>query len=443
MSLTRIFILTWVCISLGGACMGEENQAPLRLTLKDVLQKADVVNLQVMMANARLDQAIARIAISQADLLPHIDGVVSGGRQTSDLRAEGLKIPIPGFKTQIGPYNDFNARPRLTVALFDPSAFERFQAAKKGEIFSQAQLQKTREDILALVANLFVDAQRKQQTVGLLKTLLAKDQMAYELSETGFSQGTGTAINANKYKSDLDQTRYSYQQAVVLALDACMDLAAALQLPLDQPLLLLEDKSFLKLVEKETDTTPNFKTNVNLGLAASQLDLNLADQKTAQADFLPKISGSADYGRMGESPDHSSNTYAVGLQANIPIWDGGAQQANLKAVKRQVKESQESLLDAAQQARLQVASARAAIIEAKDLRQAKVQKRQTAQKALKIALQAQQTGSGSVLEVMIAKADLALDEDEYNEAQAFWVMSHINWLYAQGRLRDLVKIEGE
>jgi outer membrane protein TolC len=171
--------------------------------------------------------------------------------------------------------------------------------------------------------------------------------------------------------------------------------------------------------------------------------LSLADQKTAQADFFPKVSGSADYGRMGQSPDHSSNTYAVGLQVTVPIWDGGAQQAKLKEITGQVKEARESLLDATQQARLGVASARAAIIEADDLKQAKVQKRQTAQKALRIALQAQQTGSGSVLEVMIAKADLALDEDEYNEAHAFWVMSRINWLYAQGRLRELIKIEGE
>ncbi len=41
-----------------------------------------------------------------------------------------------------------------------------FRRLKKGENLSKAELEKTREDILALVATLFVDAQRKQQTVG-------------------------------------------------------------------------------------------------------------------------------------------------------------------------------------------------------------------------------------------------------------------------------------
>ena len=79
----------------------------------------------------------------------------------------------------------------MTIALFDPSAFERFQAAKKGENLSEAELEKTREDVLALVATLFIDAQRKKQTVKLLQTLLERDQMAYDLSEDNLARGRG------------------------------------------------------------------------------------------------------------------------------------------------------------------------------------------------------------------------------------------------------------
>lgn len=443
MSWIKIFILIGICIGLAGTSMAQESKEPLRLTLKDALQKADAVNLQVMMANARLEQAIARLSQAQSDLLPHVDGELSGGRQTSDLRAEGLKIPIPGFSTHVGPYNNFDARPRLTVALFDASAFERFRAAKKGENFSRAQMAKVREDVLALVAGLFVDAQRKEQSVKLLHTLLEKDQMAYELGETSLAQGTGTVLDKNRLKSNLDQTRYLYQQAEVQAKDACLDLAAALQVPLDEPLVFIEDKDFLETLKKNAGANPGQDNNADVAVASSGLELSLADQKTAWADFLPKISGSADYGRLGESPEHGSNTYFVGVQATIPIWEGGAQQAKLKEVKGEVKEAQENLLDTREQAQVKIDSARAAIIEADDLGIAKTQERQTAQRSLKIALQAQQTGSGTVLQVMQAKADLAMAEDEYNEAQEAWVMSHIDLLYAQGRLRELVKIEGE
>ncbi len=107
--------------------------------------------------------------------------------------------------------------------------------------------------------------------------------------------------------------------------------------------------------------------------------------------------------------------------------------------KDEIKEAQENLLDASQQEQVNIAKARAAIVEADDLRQAKFQERQTAQRSLLIALHAQEIGSGTVFEVMQAKADLAVAEDEYNEAQAAWVMAHIDLLHAQGRLRELVK----
>jgi outer membrane protein TolC len=430
----RIFILICLCASSASWTMAQE-----RLTLKEALQSVDAVNLQVMMANARLSQAIARISQAQSDLLPHVDGVASGGRQTSDLRAEGLQIPIPGFGVHVGPYNTFDARARVTLALFDPSAFERFQAAKKGKNLSEAELEKTREDILALVAFLFVDAQRKDQTVGLLQTLFEKDKMAYALSVNNLTRGTGTELDSSKYESDLDQTKYLFAQAKQQAEDARLDLAAALQLPINVPFVFADDKDFLKTLGNKAAINDDNATNADMALASSRLEARKADQKTAYADFLPKVSGSANYGRSGESPDHGSNTYFVGLQATVPIWEGGETQAKLKEVKGEIKEAQENFVDASQQAQVNVAKARAAIVEADDLREAKIQKQLTAQKSLRIALHAQEIGSGSAFEVMQAKSDLAIAEDEYNEAQATWVMAHIDLLHAQGRLRELVK----
>jgi outer membrane protein len=440
-NLKRILIL----ICLGGcfACgaMAQDiRQGSVRMTLKDALESVDTINFQVMMANARVEQAIARISQAQSDLMPHVEGLVSGGRQTADLRSEG--IPFPGIGTQIGPYNNFDARGRVTVSLFDPSAFERFQAAKKGSNLSKAELEKTREDILALVASLFVDAQRKQQTAGLVKVLLDHDQMAYDLSADNVVQGTETLLDSNKFKSVLDQSRYLYAQAKLQAEEACLDLEAALQLPLDAPLVLIDDKDFIKQLENRMANNLDDAVNADMALAASQLEARKADQRTAYADFLPKVSGSADYGRSGESPDRSSNTYFVGLKATVPIWEGGSQQANLKEVKGEVKEAQENLLDTDQQSQVNIAKARDAIKEADDLRKAKSQKLQTSQRSMRITVHAQESGSSSVIDVMEAKADLASAEDEYNEAQATWVMSQINLLHAQGRLRELVKKQG-
>jgi len=436
----KILVLILFLGSFASVILAEDfSQMPIRLSLKDALENVDTVNFQVMMASARLEQAIARISQAQSDLLPHLEGTVNGSRQTSDLRAGGIQIPIPGFKEQVGPYNTFDARARVTVALFDPSAFERLRAAKKGENLSQAELDKTREDILALVSDLYVDARRKHQTVELLKILLEKDQMAYEISENSLNQGTETELSTNQFKSNLDQSKYLYAQAKHQAEDAYLDLEAALQLPTDRPLVFIDDRNFVGTLEKKAQINFNKGTNADMALASSTLEARKADRKAAIADFMPQVSGSANYGRSGESPDRASNTYFVGVQASIPIWEGGSQQARLKEVNGQLKEAQENLLDVNQQTEVNIAKARAAITEARDLNKAKIQALQTAQKSLRIAFHAQEIGSGTVLEVMQAKANLAVAEDAYNEAQAAWVMAHIDLLHVQGRLRELIK----
>ena len=418
-----------------------DRQPVIRLTLKDALQSVDTVNFQVMMASARLEQAIARISQAQADLLPHIEGSLNAGRQTVDLRAEGLHIPIPGFKTHVGPFNSYDARLRVTVALFDPSAFERFQAAKKGQKLSEAELAKTREDVMALVTTLFIDAERKEQTVRIMQILLEKDKMAYSLSEDRLSQGTGTSLDASRYKSELDQTSYLYQQAEQDALDARLDLAAALQLPADVPIIFIDDKVFLKKLENSDAVNFNNATSADMALASSALESHKADQKAAYADFLPKISGRAEYGRSGASPDRGSNVYDVGVAVSVPIWEGGAQQANLKEINGRIKEAQENFLDVGQQVRVNIFKARAAIVETDELRRSKTQQKETAQRTLQMTLRSQAVGSATLLELMQAKADLATAEDQYNEAQAAWIMAHINLLHTQGRLRDLIKGE--
>ena len=439
MFLRRFIILPVIgvfCL-VSAAFASQDGQGGVRLSLAQALQRVDTVNFQVVMANARVEEAIARIAQAEAALLPHLDGDVRGGRQTSDLRAQGIQFP--GLAAHIGPYNTFDARIRVTVDLFDPSAFERFQAAKKGESLSKAGLEKTREDILALTASLFIEAQRKEQTAGLLKTLLDRDQMAYALSQDGLAQGTGTLLDTNKFKSDLDQTQYIYSQALHQAKNACLDLEAALQLPLDASVEFIDDKDFTAILENAARVDFKQAPNPDMALAASQLEARRADQKTAYADFLPKVSGSADYGRLGQSPGHGSNTYTVGLKISVPIWEGGLQQANLREVKGEIKEAQANLSDAAQQEELNIAKAQDAMLEAENLMQSKTQQRATAQKALNIALHAQEVGSGTALELIKAKADLAIAQDDYNEAQAAWLMAQIDLLHAQGRLRELIK----
>ena len=66
----RIFIFVFLFMGVALSGLAEAGQSPVSLTLRDALQKAKTLNLQVMMANARLEGAIARISEAQAALMP-------------------------------------------------------------------------------------------------------------------------------------------------------------------------------------------------------------------------------------------------------------------------------------------------------------------------------------------------------------------------------------
>lgn len=446
----RLIVLTLIGFCVGSPLgMAQRDKAEIRLTLKEALGMADRVNLAVMMASARVEGAIARLEEARSDLLPHVEWTLTGGRQSTDTRAQGLSSGL--IPSHLGPYNNFNARPRVTVSLFDAAAFERFQAARKGEKFSEDNREKIREDVLALVASLFVDAKRRSQAMQLLYVRLEKDQMAYDLARISFDQGTATELDVNQLRANLDKTQYLYKQAEARALEARLDLGAALQLSLEKSLVFMDDEKFLQTLDGASlpnsssqgrlsrHDIPQTGLSADVAEAASYLKMRLSQEKAAKAGFLPKISGSADYGRMGTSPSKSSNTYFVGVQVSVPIWEGGAQEARLKEAKANLKEAQEGLADTTHQARVKIEKARVFILEADDLLKARWDQKEVTQKSLTIALRAQAAGTSSAFDVMKAKVDLAGSQDVYNEARAVWVMSRVDLLHAQGRLRELLK----
>ena len=407
----------------------------VELDLNTALKKAQAVSLNVLLADARVEESMARLGQSRAALLPHVSGAIAWERQTKDLRSSGLQFPGQG--TSLGPFNSFDARGRITQTIFDAAVLERLRAARLGTILSTLQAEKAKEDALALTATLYIQAKRAKESVATVAAALKRDYLAYQIQQTKFSQGTGSSLGVAQAKAAYAHSRYLYQMAKTDALEKRLDLGALLKIPRDTRIVFNEHRYNGILGKKRlTDAPVKFFA---LETAQAQLNVQESQARAAALDFGPRINLFGDYGRAGTSPDRGSNTYAFGLQATIPIWEGGIKSANLKEANAVLKETKASLDDAGYQADNSIVNAGAKLKEAWYLVIAQMANVALAQEEVQVIKQRVASGLANALDIADAKARYSHVMDDYKEAVASYWMSTIQLAHARGQMGFFIK----
>jgi len=427
-----IFFLSLLIIFLFfSQAQADKIRPPLHLTLKSALKMAQIQNAQVIAANEHVRQALAAMSSSRAALLPQVSGIFGGQRQTSDMRASGIKLP---GNPHIGPFNSFDARGQLTMEIFDPAAMRRLESARASQKLSQAEFLKVRQDVLALVAAMFLEADRAHQSVELIKVNFHQMQHRYNIIKTRYVQGTASASELDKASADMAQAQYLLSVYRTHAEQTKLDLASALKIPLDQPIIFEEDKW-----QGPNNTTASLSPEVVL--AQAQLLQSQADEKVVRASFLPSVTASGDYGRSGESPKASSGTYSFGLGISVPIWEGGLKQAQLQQVKSKVKENEVLLADTKDHNQVKIKEGQDLLQEAGWLLNAKQQQFRYALHQEEVVVHRLKLGLGSVQEMDEVESIKAFALDERNEAQAVYWTAQINLAHTLGRIDNLFDLK--
>lgn len=430
----KILIIIFLMCPLA-ALAAEAPSDTTRLNLKDALTLARQRHAQIIMADERVQQALARLGEASSNLLPQLKGVVSGSRQTRDLRGQGIALP---GDPHIGPFNAFDARIKLTQSIFDPESVSRMNAASKGKQLSIAEQQKIDEDVLALVATLYIDARRANEGLTVAGEFLERDLKQWQNAQTKFQQGTASALDVERAQSIYAQSQFGFSRAQTDETKARLDLCAALGLPFEQKIEYSNDDGIAEhFGEDDVDVAKVVQDHPDLNAAQKELDVRRAERGVESSGRLPKISALADIGPSGESPDHSSTTYTVGVQATVPIWESGNRTNRIKESSSRVRESEANVDDVKRQTQARVLTAIEIVKQAKAaIGQAQAQWT-VADTESKLALQKLNMGNGSALDVVDAKAQLAFAVDAKAEAVATYRLAQVNFAHALGRMQDL------
>lgn len=427
-----IFIGFLLCSSVVSA---DEPANTLQLSLRDALILARERHAEIILADERVEAAIARLGQSASGILPHFSGSLAGSRQTRDLRGQGISLP---GDPHVGPFNAFDARVKMTQAIFDPGALARLNAASKGKELSLAEQTKVEEDVLALVATLYLNAGQAVEESEARRVALQSDEHALKTFQTRLREGTASQTELDDAQTRYEQSFWQWTQAASDELRARLDLCAALDLPMEEEIdFVSQDLT----VDWDQEDLLSLEDHPDIAKAQQDLDWKIAQRGAERAEWLPRVSALADYGKSGESPDGSSSTYTVGLQATVPLWEGGLRENLIKEATSRVNESQARLEDVERQTRARVLSAFETIKEAKAFIRLANTHMQAADRQARLAANKMGSGQGSQQDVLDSLAVQASARANEAQALATYQSAQVNLAHALGRMDELIETQ--
>lgn len=429
----RILFLFIVILFGQQGVWAQDTTDVIALSFQGALERASQRQVQVVLANARVQESLSRIDQSNAELFPQITATANGQRQSKDLRSSGITIPTSGNYT--GPFNTFDARLRISQTIFDGATLQRLKSSRAAHQLSAIELEKTKEDVLALVGAMYIHAKRAFETWQSYQMVLARDKKTYAVIKKGYGQGTRTLLELTKARAQVFRSRYQLHELKRRAREQWFDLASALGFDMSAKIIFDKDEDMKILSYRYLHQPPR-----SLDVLVAQEGLNVANlnTQTIRAENYPKVTLNGDYGRLGESPRNASNTYTFGVMATVPIWLGGKQKARVEEAKAKEAEAQALLEDAHFQSSAARLNAKENIANAQALIQDQVAQIAVSKQQMILVRHQYKQGLAQDLDVMNATVQYKLDEDQYKEAVAMLWMALIGHAKAQGQMQAML-----
>ncbi len=290
--------------------------------LKKLIEIALTNNRDLQVAVLNISRAQAQYQIQRAAQFPAVNGALGGQRQARTADVYSLGVGITSFEL------DF---------------FGRLQSLKEATLAQYLSTEESRKTVqislIAAVANTYLSMLADDQLLALTRDTLNTREQSFKLSKLRFDNGVtseldlrlaqGLVEGARANLAQLQRQRAQDENALVLLLGQ--------SLPADLP------------VGGQLGTQSQMLKDVPAGLPSDLLnrrpDIRAAEQQllsananigAARAAFFPRISLTASVGKVSSELGNllSGGTgWAFAPQLVVPLFNMGANQANLEAAK--------------------------------------------------------------------------------------------------------------
>lgn len=416
-------------------------ETKVRLNLSDVVELAGQRELGLLLASERIYESIALKRQAYSAFAPQVAADVSYKKQTRDLKSQGIELP--GMTDPVvGPFNSFDARIRLNQMLFDAASIERLLTVRDGEAVSRAQYRKAKEDAMALVASFYLEAQIAEEKIELSKAGFQLAAKRLRVTHRAFRHGKTTRSAVYEVKAAFKEVFAFLGQSKIQYIERIEDLKTALGFSVKDEVRLdkIATLSVFKIPTTE-DIISSIQNHPDLEVAKKLVRQRESEQRIQWTEYFPKFSFIADFGLNGNKPSDSEETYMLGVQGSMPLFDGGQRffkkeefDSKIRQAKLRSEDSERKLASRAVIAAKQTNQS-LLILESKNLQLlASSEEKRFAEGKFN-------RGFASDLELEEALYRYAQAREERNQAVNQYLLSRIAFSHAVGRMEDFIQIQ--
>jgi multidrug efflux system outer membrane protein len=301
--------------------------------LQKVITLALENNRDVKVAALNIERFQALYQIRRADLLPKVDANASATYQRIAENFSSTKLPQTIHQYNVG----------LGISSYELDLFGRVQSLK-GQALEQylatEQAQRSVQiSLVSQVATGWLALAADRERLQLARETMSNQQESFKLTKSRFEAGISSSLALNQAQTTLDAARVDIARytSLVAQDENALDLVVGSKVPAGlQPLALSESLTSI------SDIAPGLPSEVLLTRpdilqAESELKGANANIGAARAAFFPKITlvsavgfGSDDLSSLFKS---GGFVWKFAPQVSLPIFDGGANKANLKVAE--------------------------------------------------------------------------------------------------------------
>lgn len=339
---------------------------------------------------------------------------------------------------------DWNATWGFTLEqlLFDGQVFVGLQAREASIDFYTTASQVTEEMIKVNVLKIYYQLVVGKRQIGTLDANIVRTEKLLHdtkaLNENGFAE----KLDVDKVKVNLTNLRTEKTKLENQLNIGYIGLKYLMGMPVKSELVLTDSLSDEMIKSGLIYDSVRFEDRKEFQLLQSQVKLNQYDIKRHRFTYIPTISLTGYYAQnaqrmtfdvlKGGEPWYPISY--IGLNVNVPIFDGFAKDARIKQARLALQKTQNSMEDLKNKITSEVDSSLIAMRNAIITLDAQRENMDLANEVYNQTKLKYDNGLGSNLEITNAEAELRTAQNSYFSALYYAVVARIDYLKALGKL---------
>lgn len=412
----------------------------LNLTLEQAVELALKNNLQVQLAREGLAQAAAEKRLVRSALLPNLSGAAYQANLTSNLAAMGLtSATFPGLDPFVGPFSRFDARLQFLQSVFSLASIRRYQASSHGMALAREQQRSAEQQVRIAAVLSYLAVLEAQQAAEAAQADVSLAQRLLELAKSQHEAGIATGIDVARAETRLAGQEVRLAQARTDLDTAKLNLLRVVGAPLGSELTLAEEMRFEpeSLPEQEEALRRALADRPEIRSALEQVRAAAARKEAAIAAWTPSVSLFGDYGTSAVRPLTTSlPTRSLGIRIDVPVFNGGATQAEIQIASSRLRQEELRLKDLREAVEKEVRQALENLATRKEQVHAAQKALALAQRELELAQDRFRNGVGDNVEVVAAQTALENARRDLVVSLALFNVARLNLAAAMGHAEN-------